>query len=76
VAISEKDGSFAIKNLPVGKWTFRLWHERARWLGQVMLDDRRQNLAKGNLELEIKPGQNNLGMIRIERRTLTRRFQR
>jgi hypothetical protein len=46
VALSQTDSSFFLRNLPVGKWTFRLWHERARWLTQVTLDEQKSRISK------------------------------
>lgn len=29
-AVSEKDGSFAIRNVPAGKYTLKIWHEKLK----------------------------------------------
>ena len=33
-AITAKDGRFAIRQLPVGSYQFKVWHERAGWLNK------------------------------------------
>jgi plastocyanin len=64
-AISGEDGTFTIKNLPVGKWTFLFRHETGyvqdvNWKG----DTTKWN--KGRVELEIKPGDNDMGVIKFK----------
>jgi hypothetical protein len=70
VALSQADGSFAIKNVPVGTWDFQLWHERARWLKRITIGGKRRDLVDGKLRIKIKPGENDLGEIRIEPKLL------
>jgi hypothetical protein len=48
-AVSGPDGSFEIKNVPVGEHTFQLWHERSGYLmGAAQQKD-------GKLVLSVKP---------------------
>jgi len=35
-AISDKDGKFAIKNLPVGNYEFIVWHERVGYINKTL----------------------------------------
>lgn len=65
VAISSTDGGFEIKNLPVGEHTFRLWHEGPGWFRQITRDGKAESLEKGKLTIEIKPGDNKLGVIEL-----------
>ena len=65
VAVSQADGSFAINNVPVGTWDFQLWHERANWLTQITIGADRRGLDHGKLRVEIKPGENDLGEIKV-----------
>jgi hypothetical protein len=74
VAVSQADGSFVIENLPVGQWTFRLWHERCGWIKQATVAGKPQKLERGGkLTVEIKPGANDLGEIKIEPKLLERK---
>lgn len=57
VAISQPDGSFSMPNLPPGEWEFRAWHERKGYL---------QHWPKGLFKHAIKPGDNNLGTIKLK----------
>ncbi|MBI2824849.1 MAG: hypothetical protein HYX69_09200 [Planctomycetia bacterium] len=58
VAISNDDGTFEIKNLPLGKLEFQVWHEKA---GFVEVRD----WAKGRFEREIKPGTHDMATIKL-----------
>ncbi|QDT43131.1 hypothetical protein Pan241w_32290 [Gimesia alba] len=57
--ITDEAGYFKIKNLPVGKWEFLFWHEEA---GYVVYQD---NPKRGGMALEIKPGKNDLSVIKV-----------
>ena len=58
VAISQADGTFRIPKLPVGELEFQVWHERTDYLETSAW-------PKGRFEMEIKPGANDLGTIRL-----------
>ncbi|NLY00595.1 MAG: hypothetical protein GXY83_31245 [Rhodopirellula sp.] len=59
VAISAVDGAFTIPKLPVGKkLEFQVWHERVGYLDTP-------DWPKGRFALEIKPGANDLGVIKL-----------
>ncbi len=59
VAISAVDGTFTIPKLPVGKkLEFQAWQERVGYLDTP-------DWRKGRFELEIKPGVNDLGTIKL-----------
>ncbi len=57
-AVSDKNGYFKIENLPTGKWEFQVWHEQTGFL-------RTKDWPKGRFTLEIKPGENDLGEIKL-----------
>lgn len=59
-AASGEDGAFEIKNLPAGTWEFQVWHEAAGYLAA------RPEWKKGKFKLEIEPGDNDLGEIRVD----------
>ena len=58
VAISAADGTFGIAKLPSGKIEFQAWQERIGYLDTPQW-------ARGRFELEIKPGTNDLGTIKL-----------
>ncbi|QDT29091.1 hypothetical protein Enr10x_44400 [Gimesia panareensis] len=58
-ATSDDTGRFQIRNLPVGEWEFQLWHEKAGYLAA------REDWKRGRLKLKIKPGNNDLGVIKV-----------
>jgi hypothetical protein len=54
VAVSGKDGTFAIKSLPAGKWTFRAWHEESGYVQEVSLGGKTEEWKQGKFEQTIK----------------------
>jgi plastocyanin len=70
--VSDKDGMIEIKNLPAGqKLVFRISHEAADGgIKEVMMNGKSQTLSKNLVEVEIKPGMNDLGKITIPAGTL------
>lgn len=63
MAVSDADGKLEIKNLPVGTWTFQVWQERAGYVNQATIDGQPVEWARGRLEIEIKPGTNDVGTV-------------
>ena len=63
-AVSDETGSFEISKLPVGKWEFQLWHEKAGYLKNVSTALGKAS-RKGRLEVEIKAGDNDLGTVSV-----------
>ena len=66
VRVSKVNGSFTLDHVPVGTWDFQLWHEQSRWLKGITIGGKKRNLSDGKLRIEIKPGENDLGEIKIE----------
>ncbi len=66
MAVTDEHGRFEIKNLPVGKWEFAFWQERASFLTDVVLNGQPVRWKRGRTEIEIKPGDNDLGVVTIE----------
>jgi hypothetical protein len=58
VDISAIDGTFTIGSLPVGKLEFQVWHERS---GPLNTPD----WTQGRFEITIRPGINDLGVIKL-----------
>jgi hypothetical protein len=65
-AVSGKDGSITIKNLPTGEWTFQVWHETAGYIVDVSIDGETTSWRRGRLEQQIEAGDNDLGDILIK----------
>ncbi|MFV1965136.1 MAG: methylamine utilization protein [Pirellulaceae bacterium] len=65
MGVSDTDGKLVIKNIPVGEVTFQVWHEKAGYLREVTLNGEATEWKRGRLTLEIKPGQNDLGEVKI-----------
>jgi hypothetical protein len=64
MAVSTIQGKLRIKNIPVGKHTFLLWHELSGFIKEFKRDGKAEKLDKGGrLTIDIKPGDNNLGEI-------------
>lgn len=52
-AVSGKDGEFEINNLPSGKWTFQVWHEKAGNIDEVSVDGKAAKWSKGRVEITV-----------------------
>jgi hypothetical protein len=55
-ALSDADGKWNIPDLPLGKWEFQTWHEKA---------GRLTNWKNGRFTFDIKTGKNDLGTIKL-----------
>ncbi len=66
MAVTDEHGKFEIKNLPVGKWEFAFWHERASFLTDVTVNNKPAGWKRGRADIEIKPGDNELGVVTVE----------
>lgn len=64
-AVTDANGDFTIRDLPVGTWKFRVWHERAGYVEKATIGDEAVGWPKGVLEMEIKEGNNDLGQIMV-----------
>jgi hypothetical protein len=62
-AVSDKEGKFEIRNLPVGKWTFQFWHETSGYVSEVKLGGEPTAWARGRAEIDVKAGDNDLGEV-------------
>lgn len=66
-AVTDADGNFTIENLPVGKWSFQVWHGYGggSYISEVSKGGKSEKWKKGKFDVEIKPGDNDLGTITI-----------
>jgi len=65
MAVSDGNGKLVIKSLPVGKWTIQFWHEKAGYVSDVTQGARKTEWKRGRLDIEIKPGENDLGKVTL-----------
>ena len=66
VGISNAEGVIEIENLPVGEVTFLVRHENADGsIDEGTVGGKKQKWGRGRMELELKPGLNDLGTITI-----------
>lgn len=66
MAVSDARGNVDFANLPAGKWKFVFWHERAGYLRNVEMKGAKFEWLKGRAEIEIKPGENEFGEIKVK----------
>jgi len=65
-AVSDKDRKVSIKNLPAGKWTFQVMHEKCGFIQEAKKDGKAVKWAKGRIEdVVIKKGANDLGKFAV-----------
>jgi hypothetical protein len=64
MAVSNEDGQFEIKNLPVGKHVLQFWHERVGWLREVKIGMHKTD-NRGRLTVTIAPGDNDLNSAEL-----------
>lgn len=68
MAVSAADGTFEIKNVPVGEVEFQLWQEKVGYLDGVMVQGKAAK--KGRVKINIKPGVLDLGDIVVDAKLL------
>ena len=66
MAVSSKDGTLTIKNLPVGEWEFQLWHEKWGYLSKVAWNGKSTAWYRGRPTFTIKPGENDFGTVKVD----------
>jgi hypothetical protein len=65
-AVSGDDGKFEIKNLPVGtELEFQAWQEKKGDLDKATINGKDAGWTKGRFKMTIKPGDNDLGDIKV-----------
>lgn len=65
MAVSDADGKLEIKDVPVGKWTFQFWQEKARYITEARIGGKVRTLPRGRMEMDITAGANDLGDIAL-----------
>jgi hypothetical protein len=72
-AISDKSGNLKIEKLPIGKWTFVVWHEQAGYIKEATLRGEKVKWERGRVTFDIKAGANDLGEIKVPAEAFKRR---
>jgi plastocyanin len=66
-AVTNDDGSFEIKDLPVGEdLEYQVWHEKAGYLTTVSLDGKKTTWDKGRFKKKLAKGETDLGEIKVD----------
>ena len=60
-AVSAADGSFEIKNVPVGEVELQFWHEKAGYIGEMTVGGKAEKVAKGRRKVKVEAAGTNLG---------------
>jgi hypothetical protein len=63
-AVSDKGGNLKIEKLPIGKWTFVVWHETG-YIKEATLGGEKTKWDRGRVMLDIKSGENDQGEIKL-----------
>lgn len=64
VGVSNEKGELVIKDLPAGKVTFKVVHEAMdRSIKEITLGGKKVKTSRGNIEIDLKPGMNDLGTL-------------
>jgi hypothetical protein len=63
VAVSDEEGRFEIRNVPVGTRKFMFWHETAGYVSEVAVRGQKENWPRGVHAWDLQPGDNDVGEI-------------
>jgi hypothetical protein len=63
--VSDGEGKVKLKNLPLGEWTFVLWHEVNGYITKGTLDGAAAELPKGRIKIKVEPKVNKVGVIKF-----------
>ena len=66
MAVTDADGRFEINYVPAGKRKFMFWQEEAGYLQKVTVHGKPETWQRGTPELDLKPGDNDLGEIIVQ----------
>ena len=65
-AISDKDGNFEIKDLPVGELEFQVWQERSGYVTDAKIGGQATKWPKGRVKWTIEDGKTtDLGEMKL-----------
>jgi hypothetical protein len=66
MAVSDASGTLKILNVPTGKRTFRVWHERSGYVRQLTRSGEMIELPREGLAVDVKAGANDLGELLLK----------
>jgi hypothetical protein len=67
-AVSDKSGRLKLKNVPVGEWTFVMWHEAVGNIREGKLDGTATKWPKGRIKLKVEPKLISVGTVAFKER--------
>ena len=56
MAVTDEDGKFELKNLPAGKLTLKVYHEKSGWVQAASIDGKKATWKKGKYSVTMKGG--------------------
>ncbi|MCE9630056.1 MAG: hypothetical protein K8S94_04955 [Planctomycetia bacterium] len=65
-AVSKADGTFEIKDLPVGEVELQFWHEKAGYIGEMTIGGKAEKAAKGRKKVAVAAAGTDLGEIVLD----------
>ncbi|RMF38575.1 MAG: methylamine utilization protein [Planctomycetota bacterium] len=66
VGVTNEKGELEITDLPVGNVTFKIWHENSDGsIDEGLVNGKKERWSRGRMEVELKPGVNDLGTITL-----------
>ena len=60
-SVSKADGTFEIKDVPVGEVELQFWHEKAGYLGEMTIGGKAEKVSKGRKKVAVAAGGTDLG---------------
>ena len=73
MAISDENGKFELKNLPAGKLTLKVWHEKAGYIQSVQIDGKEEKWKKGRYQLDVAGGKTEEHTYRLNQAIFAKR---
>jgi hypothetical protein len=70
--VSTANGKLRISNVPIGKWTFVVWHERAGYVKETEVGGKPVKWERGCVQLNIQLGENDLGEVKLSPKILNK----
>lgn len=64
-AVTDENGEFEIKNLPGGKWSMQVWHQKAGYVDEVKIDGASVKWSKGRKDAIIDDGDDDWGEVKL-----------
>ncbi len=61
MAVTDAEGRFKIENLPVGEWTFQVWHEIPQAITAASKNGKKTAWKQGEVTVTIQKGENEFG---------------